>query len=100
MNTSRVEQITKIIQQRQPLGQKIATVEANLTSLAAALHHLENHRNQLLIEVDDSSSLERLKDVDFTTIRLLIYPGLARLNKLKARFSRDTINIGVVGRAN
>ena len=99
MNIKRTDQITNIIQQRQPLEQQIATVEANLTALAAALHHLENHQNQLLLEVAEPNNLQKINLIDFFTIRLLIYPELARLNKLKKRFFRDTINIGVVGRA-
>lgn len=99
MNTNKSAQITNIIQQRQPLGRKIVKVAENLTSLAAALHDLENRRNQLITQVDEPNNLERLKAIDFSTIRLLIYPELAQLNKLKVRFSRDTINIGVVGRA-
>ncbi|HBK62659.1 MAG TPA: hypothetical protein DD000_03785, partial [Cyanobacteria bacterium UBA11166] len=72
INTSRVEQITNIIQQRQPLGEKITKIEANLISLAAALHRLENHRNQLLTKVEDANSLVRLNKIDFSSIFLLI----------------------------
>ncbi len=99
INTSRVEQITNIIQQRQPLGEKITKIEANLISLAAALHRLENHRNQLLTKVEDANSLVRLNKIDFSSIFLLISSVLVQVKKLQSRCSRDTINIGVVGRA-
>ncbi|MGK7875040.1 MAG: hypothetical protein AB4426_17605 [Xenococcaceae cyanobacterium] len=99
MNTPRNTRIASIIEKRRPLAKKIEGVEVNLRSLASALRHLENHRNQLMARVDDLNVAGNLKEIDFSTIQLSIATELEALAKLKARFSRDTLNIGVVGRA-
>ena len=97
--STRVQTITKIIEQRQPLAQKIEGVEKNLESLASALYKLENHRNELVSQVDDHSVIEQLKEIDTSSIQNNISRELDALRKLKKRFSRNTLNIGVVGRA-
>lgn len=99
MNTNRTARIASIIEKRRPLAQKIEGVEANLKSLASALRNLEDNRNQLLARVDDANVKGQLKEIDFSTIQLSIATELEALGKLRVRFSRDTLNIGVVGRA-
>ncbi|MUG99469.1 hypothetical protein F7734_47160 [Scytonema sp. UIC 10036] len=97
--TNRAEKIVSIIEKRRPLAQKIEQVEVNLKSLASALRSLENHRNQLLTRVDDANAIGRLKEIDLGRLQFSITAELEVLNKLKVRFCRDTLNIGVVGRA-
>ncbi|GAA6616598.1 hypothetical protein [Scytonema sp. NUACC26] len=97
--TNRAEKIVSIIEKRRPLAQKIERVEANLKSLSSALRSLENHRNELLARVDDANAMGRLKEIDMSWLQLSITAELEVLNKLKVRFCRDTLNIGVVGRA-
>ncbi len=97
--STRVQTITNIIEQRQPLAQKIEGVEKNIESLASALYRLENHRNQLVSQVDDPSVIGQLKEIDTSSIKNNISRELDALRKLKKRFSRKTLNIGVVGRA-
>ncbi len=97
MNTHRTERITDIIQKRRPLAEKILGVEADLKSLDSALRHLEEHRNQLLTRVDEPH--DSLQELDLAKIQLNINTELAAILKLKARFCRNTLNIGVVGRA-
>ncbi|NET50780.1 MAG: hypothetical protein F6K09_19235, partial [Merismopedia sp. SIO2A8] len=99
MNTNRTVRIASIIEQRQPLAEKIAGVEALLSSLYKALRQLEEHRNQLLVRLDDQNARGRLQEIDFSTISLGITAELEALGKLRVRFCRDTLNIGVVGRA-
>ena len=98
-NNSRVQQITNIIEQRQPLAQKILSVENHLETLASALRHLENYRNQLIDRVDDQNVIGRLQEIQTPPIQSSISGELEALRKLKTRFSRNTLNIGVVGRA-
>jgi hypothetical protein len=97
--TNRTEKIASIIDKRRPLAEKIQGVEANLRSLASALHHLEGDRNYLLTKVDDESVCERLQSIDCTAVHKSITDELQALERLKVRFCRDTLNIGVVGRA-
>lgn len=99
MNINRTARIASIIEKRRPLAQKIEGVEANLKSLASALRNLEDNRYQLLTRVDDANVIGQLKEIDFSSIQLNIAAELEGLGKLRVRFSRDTLNIGVVGRA-
>ncbi|MCA6573048.1 MAG: hypothetical protein IM536_17165 [Pseudanabaena sp. M34BS1SP1A06MG] len=96
-STSRSAQIAQIIQKRRPLAQKIETVESNLKTLSAALRKLEKQRDQIL--VDDSVAVGRPSEIDFSAVQRNIDNELTTLNNLRARFSRNTLNIGVVGRA-
>ncbi|MBN3871389.1 MAG: hypothetical protein HWQ23_14250 [Nostoc sp. JL33] len=97
--TLRATQIAQIIQKRRPLGQKIETVEINLKTLSAALRQLEKQRDQLIDRVGDPGTIGRLREIDCSAIQRSIDTELTALNSLKSRFSRNTLNIGVVGRA-
>jgi energy-coupling factor transporter ATP-binding protein EcfA2 len=96
MNINRTARIASIIEKRRPLAQKIEGVEANLKSLASALRNLEDNRNQLLKRVDDPNVIGQLKEIDFSSIQL-IEEESKKLNTLRKRLSRPTLNIGVVG---
>lgn len=91
--------ITSILEKRKPLAQRIQLVEGNLKTLSTALNQLEEYRNHLLKQVDDANVIGRLEEINFSNIQLTIASELEALTKLKNRFSRDTLNIGVVGRA-
>lgn len=99
MNPNRTARIASIIEQRRPLAQKIEVVEGNLRSLASTLRHLEEHRNQLLVRVDDPNTSGHLQEIDCSTIQRSIEAELLAFSQLRVRFSRDTLNIGVIGRA-
>jgi hypothetical protein len=97
--TTRATQIARIVQNRRPLAQKIETVENNLRNLSAALHQLEQQRDHLPLEIVDPGTTSKLKEINYSAIQKSIDTELTALNSLKARFSRNTLNIGVVGRA-
>lgn len=99
MNINRTTQIANIIEKRRPLVEKIEGVQENLRSLSTALRHLEGHRDRLLERVGDPYTAGHLQEIDFARIQVSIVTQLEAIAKLKARFSRDTLNIGVVGRA-
>ncbi|MBD2294328.1 hypothetical protein H6G06_12735 [Anabaena sphaerica FACHB-251] len=99
VTTNRTGKIASIIEKRRPLIEKIEVVEANLHLLSSKLHHLENYRHHLLTAVNDQNVYGRLQEIDLTTIQNSIADELNKLAKLKMRFCRDTLNIGVVGRA-
>ncbi|MBN3878086.1 hypothetical protein [Nostoc sp. JL23] len=96
---NRTAQIANIIEKRQPLANKIEEVKVNLNSLYSELSYLEDYCQQLLDRVDEPSITGRLKEIDFPKIQQNIVSELQALGKLKTRFSRDTLNIGVIGRA-
>jgi hypothetical protein len=91
--------ITNILEKRKPLAQRIQQVEGNLKTLSTALDQVEQYRNHLLKQVDDPNVIGKLEEISFSNIQLTIASELEALTKLKNRFSRDTLNIGVVGRA-
>ncbi|MDY7007838.1 MAG: hypothetical protein SWX82_28855 [Cyanobacteriota bacterium] len=97
--STRVQQITAIIEQRQPLVNKIEGVKKNLELLSSALNKLENYRDELVDKLDDPKVIGQLKEINTSPIQRNISSELDTLYKLKTRFSRDTLNIGVVGRA-
>ena len=97
MNTHRTGRITGIIEKRRPLAEKILGVEEDLKFLDSALRHLEEHRTQLLTRVDEPHG--SLREIDVATLKQSINTELEAILKLKVRFCRNTLNIGVVGQA-
>lgn len=95
----RSTRIANILEQRQPLALKIEKIEDNLKILSAKLQLFEKHRNLLLTQVEPATVIGRLREIDVSQIQLNIASEIEALTKLKNRFSRDTINIGVIGRA-
>ncbi|BAY88000.1 hypothetical protein NIES267_75420 (plasmid) [Calothrix parasitica NIES-267] len=95
---SRAEQVANIVERRSGyLPKKIATVEEKLQTRASALYNLQNQREALLKENQNSEVLEHLKAIDFGDIQKRISSELIILSKLRSRFSRNTLNIGVMG---
>ncbi|HEY9849776.1 MAG TPA: hypothetical protein V6D28_09980 [Leptolyngbyaceae cyanobacterium] len=95
----RPQQIDRIIQQRQPLAQKITKVEAQLNQLSTLLSELQTYCLSLLTQLPDPVAIAQLQQIDLVNLNKLIVTELKTLSKLKTRFSRPTLNIGVVGRA-
>ncbi|MEA5594637.1 GTPase domain-containing protein [Rivularia sp. UHCC 0363] len=91
--------IANIIEKRKPLAHKIEGVEGNLKTLSAALQRLKERRDYLSSRIGDVNVIGKLKEIDFSHIQLAIASELEALTRLKNRFSRDTLNIGVIGRA-
>lgn len=98
MSTNRATQIANIIQKRKPLVQKIEVIENNLQEISAALQSLQKARDEV-IKTADTQTPAGLKDIDFLSLQRRISDELNTLRKLKRRFLRDTLNIGVIGRA-
>ncbi len=74
---------------------KIEDADANLIFLISALPNLEARRQPLMTRVDDSAGGRCRRKIDILTIQSQIdAPRAAR----DARFSRGTLNIGVVRR--
>lgn len=99
MDTNEIGNIASIIEKRLPLARKIVDVEAELKSLDSAVQHLQNHQNQSLKRLDHSNGSSVLGNICLTTLQSSINTELKALTKLKERFCRKTLNIGVVGRA-
>ncbi len=93
------QKIKEIISLRQPLAQTLTTVEENLNHLQITWHKLEDYRNQLLSKTQDEKVLGKLQEINFRDSKTKIQKSLEKLSKLSSRFQRETLNIGVVGRA-
>lgn len=94
----RTKQIQEILSQRLPLRAQIATAESNLRSLAHSLENLAANRDRLITQVSEPEA-QNLQQLNFHRLQTQIQSQLTGLNLLKSRFNRDTINIGVIGRA-
>ena len=94
---SRAEQIDSIIQQRQPLVERIELVEENLQTLATGINALEKCRIHLIRDATDPEIGDRLQALDFSPILSKVSQNRIELETLRKRLSRNTLNIGVVG---
>ncbi|MGL5942545.1 MAG: hypothetical protein ACRC2S_19640 [Waterburya sp.] len=97
--TARTRQIQAILNQRLPLREKIASLEGNLRSLSRFLETLSTNRNHLISQITDPEAQNNLQQLNFHQLQTQIQSQLSSLDLLKNRFNRDTINIGVIGRA-
>ncbi|MFP5271134.1 dynamin family protein [Coleofasciculus sp.] len=102
MNTSqpprtRAQRIDYIIEQRQPLAQEIQRVESHLAQLSCALRELELYRQRLEVSFGESEMQEKLNTVHLSYLLQQLQIESENLNNLQKRFSRLTLNIGVVG---
>ena len=95
---NRASQISAIIEKRRPIVEHIERVQSNLATLATTVQALEEERNQI-IELAEPEISGRLRDLNFLSLQSKIDEESKGLTKLKARFARETLNIGVVGRA-
>lgn len=97
---TRAVQIERIIEKRQPLAKRIQIAEDNLIAVSNLLKQVEEKRNILTSKVNDPTQVNKLDEINYVTSVIgQINLELNALKKLKSRFSRPTLNIGVVGRA-
>jgi len=94
-------QIEDIIVQRFPLANKLEQVIVpNLQKLSQAIRTLEVNRQKYLEQYANRPEILRsLQNIDFSNILLRIQNELEVVDKLRVRFARKTLNIGVVGLA-
>ena len=94
---SRANLISKIIEKRKPLVEKIVTVKIYLENLNDKLGDLEKKCQDLLSDTSDVGAI-RVQG-RLSHLRDEVDKSLQTLSKLETRFNRETINIGVIGRA-
>ena len=94
-------EIEDIIIQRSPLANNLEKVIApNLQNLYQAIKSLEVNRQKQLEQCADRQEIvTKLQKIDFSHILQKIKNELEVVDKLRLRFTRKTINIGVVGLA-
>ena len=96
--TERQAKIAEIIQKREPIRKEIEDKQALLQQKAVVFLQFEEFLSQVQNN-GPADVVEALKDIDFTDIREDIRQEAQNLEILKNRFSRPTLNIGVIGRA-
>ncbi|MBE9129861.1 MULTISPECIES: dynamin family protein [unclassified Coleofasciculus] len=94
---TRVQRIDRIIEQRQPLAKEIQRVETHLREISAAIRNLENYRQRLEVSVSEVDVQEKLKTINLSSLIQQLIAEAETLKTLQKRFSRPTLNIGVVG---
>ncbi|MEY3807492.1 MAG: hypothetical protein RI893_468 [Pseudomonadota bacterium] len=86
--------IDEIINKRQPLVMQIERVETQLTELNSYLQEIDCYRN-----LDEQLKNERLQALNIDHLTQAISVIQHDMQQLKIRFTRNTLNLGVVGRA-
>lgn len=95
---TKAQEISSIIAQRQPLADKLGNIEKRLDSLCQSLGRLEQERQrQLEYWSGDSETNSKLQTLILTEFERRGREELTNLHRLKSRFSRNTLNIGVIG---
>ncbi len=93
----RTEKIASIVAKRKPLVKQIETERSRLGNLTNALRQLEQHRDRLVNQLEEPNIVQRLKDIDCKQLFPEIDRSKQKLDIVIERFSRPTLNIGVVG---
>jgi hypothetical protein len=97
--TDRASLISEILDQREPMQKRIDQTHTNLKELQSALAQAETQRGHLLAQVELDDVKDGLQGIDFRRTWATIEHELKALEKLRQRFGRGTLNIGVIGRA-
>ncbi|MUG97450.1 hypothetical protein F7734_36045 [Scytonema sp. UIC 10036] len=91
------DRIAEVIQKRQKLAEKVKPVELHLQTLLQEIESLNQHRQILQTNLDNYDARESLNKINLTSIEENIRLEIEQLRLLQQRFSRSTLNIGVVG---
>src|SRR6266700_1465334 len=94
---SREEKIAKIITGRAPFLMDIQEKRNVLRQVADAVQKLEDQRQHFLKD-GPPSMIDSLKGIDLGILVSAIEQEIQELEKPISRFSRTTLNIGVIGR--
>src|SRR5262245_8555898 len=98
---SRDAQIAEIIRLRRPLVERIVQIQKHLDKRSDILSRIEEHRKRLANSTgpDAAALVQPFHQLNFAAFQLRIASIQKELDRLKARFARPTLNIGVIGRA-
>ena len=91
------ENISKIIQKRRHLANRVEPISENLKALLEEIKGLKEHHQNLKITLDNVEAKKSLEKINLTSIEENISQEISHLERLKQRFNRSTLNIGVVG---
>jgi hypothetical protein len=91
--------IEDVIKERQHLAGKAKPVHQHLSRLCEEIVELEHRRKQLISTInDDTEAIKKLEGIRLDNLKERVEQDAKELERLIRRFSRPTLNIGVVGR--
>lgn len=96
-STDIAARITNIIEKRKPFVERLKKVEAHLQFLSSKLGELEAVRQQLMRVPDNAEVVGKLQTIKIPGLQKRLEFQEKQLAKLRTRFDRGTLNIGVVG---
>ena len=91
-------QIAWIVETRKPLIDQISLKQQYLLQMSDAIRALEALQEPIR-QSGEATLIEMMKEIDLPAIRRGIQKQRRALENIKKRFTRTTINIGVIGRA-
>jgi len=92
------ESIADIIDQRKKLAYRVAPIHQHLSQLYNEVSGLNQRRKQLTLTIDDADVDRKLEEIKFDFIEKDIERNIEEIERLIKRLSRDTLNVGVLGR--
>jgi hypothetical protein len=92
------ESIADIIGQRKELAFRVTPIYQHLSQLRNEVSVLNQRRKQLALTIDDVDVHRKLEGIKFDFLEREIEKNIEELERLIKRLSRDTLNIGVLGR--
>ena len=95
---STIKRIEDILEKRKPLRKVIDGIATDLSSLRSGLSKLNAQKIEFLKRLGEYES-ENLSAINIENILERVEAESIEISKLKSRFDRDTLNIGVAGRA-
>lgn len=90
--------IADIIRRRKELANRVTPVCQHLSQLRNEISRLDECRKQLVLTIDNVDIDRKLESIKFDFLEKEIEKNIEELEKLIRRLSRDTLNIGVLGR--
>lgn len=96
---SRSDRISHIVALRAPMLSAVERAETRLRDLEEMLRRLDATRRLLVEHIDDQATTSRLQGLDVPTALTAVSDELSGVARLKARFGRNTLNVGVIGQA-
>jgi hypothetical protein len=92
------ESIADIIKQRKELAFRVTPIYQHLSQLRNQVSELNQRRKQLALTIDDVDVDRKLEDIKFDFLEKETERNIEEIERLIKRLSRDTLNVGVLGR--
>lgn len=91
--------LDEILTQRKAISQSVENSARHLQEIGRRLGGVELHRQNILSTITAPEVREKLQRLSQDALNMSLASELQSLRRLHRRFSRTTVNIGVVGRA-